>query len=1195
MSKRGGDKAGRSGGRWRRRLLLAFGLLLLLLVVAAVIVVRCVSMRLERIATAALERQFPFDTQIERASLAWPGEVTLEGVTMRRRTDGSRVARIRRVRTSADLRELLAARIHPRSLVVEGVELTVRETDPELFEKRPEARLPDYPIVVRGLTLDLLRGDGGAGRSWVRFADAALSLAPQGADCLAVTGSGDTHAFRPFRVRGVLGSRGMASHLTVLFPRVVLDERVRAVLPEETAGVWDRLAPSGTASLTAELTLPRDPAAAEEPFELSWRLALRDGSVTPFGLPSPVRKVDAIIEGTRHAVRVTEATGMYRSALLSFAGHSLRHEGQPAFRLSGKLRGVEPTPEIIGLFNERTRRAIQDLALEGGRVDMDVESRFVIIDAEPGRPPALPYFLRADVRLRDCTVKPTRFPYRLTRLTGAFTTSLDDMVITSPLVGWHKGGTVRVSGRVGFTDAAGGSELFVSASGLPIDPDLEHALKTFAPATYKKLQGYGIRGGELGVTLDFKGYFGPHPENDWTVRAVVEGTEITPEVFPLRLADVSGQVQFRPGLVSWDGVTGRHGTGTVTLSGKADLSGKGNSELFVRARDLAIDETLERALAKLDPQVSRWWTWYGIEGGRLHAEIRFRGAFEPAPGNDWFAAVSLDNATMVHKAFPYEVTDLGGLLRMRPGRVELARISGRHDETPITIDGWANTRDKTFRISIRGTDVKLDEDLTAAMPEGGRARWRELRTAGSADLDVTISTPSRKGVPCDMRVAARLNGCSARFPLGDRWLPMTDLRGTVVASGDTYRFSKLSGKCLGGSLTGADGLLIVTDTMTKLQGELAGDNFLLPEIIARLPAASAESLAPLEPSGRVAVRNGEFDLIRPAGGEPDLEYACTVELRDVGISIPFGRGEAEGGERVSRFPVSEVNGRLMLSRPRGRVSTGSFALDRLRVSGGLVHNLTGDMEKAGPVLSLQNVRGEMHGGRLKGEFSAASDLSFFHGHASASGMDVARINAAADITRARIWGKMRASVQVNGWRRPGRDGGRPLWRRSGSGSIDIDRANLGETGLVRSIYDVPAMFTEGGSTVESASLDFLIGTDRIHVQKLVFSGPRLSTRGVGEIHYVDGGQLDLYFYREAHGSLLPNLPIVYWVGKGLNKALDLIQNELVVVRVSGTLSEPSVSGAVLQNMEERLQRSIVADVLLGAGETKEKTSKDAAP
>ncbi|MFO7900907.1 MAG: hypothetical protein R6V58_17825 [Planctomycetota bacterium] len=915
MSKRGGDKAGGSGGRWRRRLLLAFGLLLVLLVVAAVIAVRSVSLRLERIATAALEQQFPFDTEIDRASLAWPGEITLEGVTMRRRTDGSRVARIRRVRTSADLRELLTARIHPRSLVVEGVELSLRETDPELFEKRPEARLPDYPIVVRGLTLDLLGGDGEAAGSWVRFTDAALSLAPQGEDCLAVTGSGDTHAFRSFRVRGVLGGRGMASHLAVSFPRVVLNERVRAVLPEETAAVWDRLAPSGTASLTAELTLPRDPAATEEPFDLSWRLAVSDGSVTPFDLPSPVRKVDAIIEGTRHGVRVTEATGIYRSALLSFGGHSLRHDGRPAFRLSGKVRGIEPTPEIIRLFNQRTRRAIRDLALEGGRVDVDVESRFVIVDAGPGRPPARPYFLRADVRLRDCTVKPTRFPYRLSRVTGAFTTSLDDMVITSPLIGWHKGGTVRVSGRVGFTDAAGGSELFVYASGLPIDADLEHALKTFDPATHKNLERYGIRGGHLRVTVDFKGYFGRHPENDWTMRAVVEGTEMAPEAFPLRLTDVSGQVQFRPGLVSWDGITGRYGTGTVTLSGKADLSGKGNSELFVRARDLAIDETLERALARFDPQTARWWQWCGIEGGRLHAEISFRGAFEPAPGNDWFAAISLEKATMVHRAFPYRVTDLGGLLRVRPGRVEFARISGRHGQAPITIDGWANTRDRTFRVGIRGTNVELDEDLIAAVPEKQRGRWRELRPAGSADLDVTISTPSRKGVPYDVRAAARLNGCSARLPLGDRWLPMTDLRGTVISSGDTCRFSELSGKCLGGSVTGADGLLILTDAMTKLKGELQADNLLLSEVVARLPEATARSLAPLEPSGRVAVRNGAFDLIQPAGGEPDLEYACTVELGDVGISIPFGRDKAEDGEpsasqrRFIRACLSDVDQR----------------------------------------------------------------------------------------------------------------------------------------------------------------------------------------------------------------------------------------------------------------------------------------------
>ena len=72
--------------------------------------------------------------------------------------------------------------------------------------------------------------------------------------------------------------------------------------------------------------------------------------------------------------------------------------------------------------------------------------------------------------------------------------------------------------------------------------------------------------------------------------------------------------------------------------------------------------------------------------------------------------------------------------------------------------------------------------------------------------------------------------------------------------------------------------------------------------------------------------------------------------------------------------------------------------------------------------------------------------------------------------------------------------------------------------------------------------------------------------------------IDLYFYRKRRGSLLPNIPVIELIGKGLGWVVEKVQNQLVVVHAGGTLTEPEISAILLKDASEKARQYIIFNV-----------------
>jgi len=1031
--------------RRRRRLILC---LVIVLIIAGFMLLQA---RLPRLVERALEKAYAVDASVGGASLSWPGAVTVSNIELRRASDTTRLGSIGRAEVSLRLRDLLAGRIRPDSLDIEDVQLLLRKGDEEI--RRGKGSPSDYPIKVTRLTTEVEGPWTGSGRGLV-FSGVAFALQPQASGCLSVEGSGWNSAVGPFRLSGVLGGDVLDTRVALSFSEVPLGAELREVLPKPVAEAVENLDPVGGAALTAVVSVPRDGKTSDGP-EFEWRMTLRGVSISVPRLDQRLTDVRASIEGSTTEFTVSEATANYRSALLSCNAHSVPSAGSIGLRLSARARDVSATPDLLPLLPPRAREAIEKLNVSGGQLDIDLEMRLPSLSRTKDGQPPRPDFVRADVSLRNCSATPDIFPYPLSRITGRVSVGLDKLVVTSPIVGWHGDGSVKLTGTIALRRSAG-------------------------------------------------------------------------------------------------------------------------SDIVVEARELAVDDALTRAISAVGKPVAEAWNTYSLEGGTLDALISSR---RPPGGKkedtDWSVRLSFDGCSASYRGYPYALTGLTGGVDIRPGRVFVKNLTGWHGRATVRVSGWADIgkERKDLRLQIRGTNVPLNEDLAAGLPAEARKTWDRFRPTGAADIEVVVSTPTREGKAADVRVDAALKGCHAQIPAGDKAVPLTDVKGRLEVHGNVIRLTGLSATCLGGRAT-TSAIIVRAGDVTKLQGELVGGGFSVEEILGLLSEDSAQRAGFLHPSGTLNLPNLRFDVIQHPGRPLDIEYECAGELRNAQVAIPTvgvgGEDWAPGGE----LKLSEITGRFDINNERGRAAAGTFKLDQLRVLNGTMRNVTGRMRKTGPVLTLEQVRGEMYGGRIEADFRGAADLLFFNTQVRVIGMDMARVASETGLTGERVWGYLEGGLQLSG-ERVARPDGDATWRLTGGGSFQIDRANLGKTPLVRSVLSYKTFLLGEEPVVRAAKMDFEIDSTRLKLHKIALVGSSGSTRGVGVIDYGGDRAIELYFYRRREGSLLPRVPVIHLIGKGLNWAVDKIQNQMVIVKVTGTLKEPKVTPVVLKAAREQVQRYII--------------------
>ncbi len=508
------------------------------------------------------------------------------------------------------------------------------------------------------------------------------------------------------------------------------------------------------------------------------------------------------------------------------------------------------------------------------------------------------------------TLSPQERFLRLDRVGG--TIRFDGLALSADLNGDFNGSKCRITGQSTgkLSDASSisdiGFKVIVTCKALRLpeyDPaarppearfiDRWHKVKKFFTA----FDPHGL------VNLELSLLKAPGPKYGVVIqrgRLVPRGGNASYHLFPYRLEDLTGLVEFTDGGVLLKGLTGRHGTGQVVINGKIDQIWRHSAvELDIEAADAPFNEALYRALPKRYQGIWRQFDPRGTANVRVHLK-RDRGTAERAAPWKPDVRAHLLGVNVCFVGFPYPIEQVTGRMRVSADRIELDQLSGRNGPASVTISGWAcpgTERNTAIDLTVEASDVPLDEHLAQALPEDARAAFDQFRPAGRLSLCGRVfMTPGSSRVGYDM--LARLNDasiCYREFPY-----KVHNVNGTVKFTPEQATIVDVSGRH-GQATIKASGSVRLHDNQPQAEVLVAADEVVLDDEFRNvLPDKFKAAWSLFDPAGTVSVRTQIFQIGR---GDHAARSHRTV-IRALGNDMTY---------KNFPLPLHNVRGRIIVT------------------------------------------------------------------------------------------------------------------------------------------------------------------------------------------------------------------------------------------------------------------------------------------
>ncbi|MCH7870583.1 MAG: hypothetical protein IID33_02680 [Planctomycetes bacterium] len=208
--------------------------------------------------------------------------------------------------------------------------------------------------------------------------------------------------------------------------------------------------------------------------------------------------------------------------------------------------------------------------------------------------------------------------------------------------------------------------------------------------------------------------------------------------------------------------------------------------------------------------------------------------------------------------FPYRIDQLEGSVEYTSAGIFVRDLRGRHGKGTVTIDAWVAepVRGAEKKVTIRGTNIPIDEALTSSLPPRYRKLIEKFELQGTIDVTVELEQPQSDpamSVKWRKRSTITLRDVFARyagFPY-----PIDRLTGTLKIDPTRLEVVDLWGSS-GEARIGLHGSASfdargMTDLDLTVEGQdVAFDDALL----AALPAGTREQVEALNPQGRFHLR-----------------------------------------------------------------------------------------------------------------------------------------------------------------------------------------------------------------------------------------------------------------------------------------------------------------------------------------------------
>ena len=368
-----------------------------------------------------------------------------------------------------------------------------------------------------------------------------------------------------------------------------------------------------------------------------------------------------------------------------------------------------------------------------------------------------------------------------------------------------------------------------------------------------------------------------------------------------RFENLTGRCTFQPSRLVLEGVQGLMNGWPITLDGTVSGFDEDHLAMALEVSADHVDSAESRPLlVGLAPHIDRLYRAYAPEG-RADLDLHIRRDARPDARLKVSGDLTCRNMAMTYYLFPYRVEGLRGAVHFSPEGYTVEEMVGRHGEATVRLDGWATHPGPRVeaRVRVRGTGVRLDEDLRAALSEQQRRAYDLYAPSGTADADVDVYRPGEAGARPQVTVHLTLRDAGftyEKFPY-----PLRGATGEIVIAPGRTEIRNVQGRHGDARLTLAGELVGQPGAPSSLSLRVAGTDVALDEDLKQaLPERQRRTLEAFHLSGLA-----DFEGTLTRGPETDgrLDYDLAIHLKGARMiyeAFPFLAEEVTGEVRLRR-------------------------------------------------------------------------------------------------------------------------------------------------------------------------------------------------------------------------------------------------------------------------------------------------------
>lgn len=533
-----------------------------------------------------------------------------------------------------------------------------------------------------------------------------------------------------------------------------------------------------------------------------------------------------------------------------------------------------------------------------------------------------PWTVGVDAEFLDGSVCFESFPYPLAGLSGRLVVGENGFTLHR-MRAVRGGAAVEVSGHARRAGARLDQlELDLSVDDLPLDEMLAEALPVGSRKLYDQIDPAGtvdLRGrigagddGRIGYDLDLS-----VSEGAWNI----PGTEI-------RLDRTAARLRLLPEAIHVGRLKGRLGDSVISLIGGFSLTDGGMVCALV-GDPLLLTKELR---SKLPEQIQSLWDRFAPSGPVKMSAFCRKGTpplgpvvwpdfsqgrlvlwpIPAAPEWDYDLVIEPSGCAATLATLPYRMEDMGGRIRVAPGRAVVEKLTARHEQSTFELDGAVDWDDagSVADLRVRARQLVLDEALREAVPWRLRRVWNNVQPRGVVDLDlqqVRFATVEGKMHDLVLQGAVRMNDVAVK--LGTQF---TGVNGRLVGRFDFEPSAIEADIHLDQAMVGGRRINAVTARLKRKSG---GSAILLRDIQGQFYEGSLV--------GKVEL---DFSTLRP-------HYGVSLTVREVSLEQLLNAKRAPDADPIELKGRVEGNVTLTgrMGEPKSRRGGGSVFITQAQL------------------------------------------------------------------------------------------------------------------------------------------------------------------------------------------------------------------------------------------------------------------------